>query len=353
MSLHSQLFLLVAALFLGCNSNHDLDPIDIPASGPFSNIVTEDRMLLVLKAPSVHNGYYARTFEEIIDFQVSYANAILGNDNVVILADEDTRTYLTGRVPEDIILEAEVDDIWMRDFTTVNPLNPIGFTYTTASVPQYMSEQIQNSWRSFAQANDVEFVHSSLMLDGGNVVDNYAGRAITTTRFMEDNQLTKAEAVNVLKEILGVEEVAILPPDDEILAHADGMVMWAGPNTLLVNDYADDPAFRTDVLTELTSAFPTVDIQEVPVTFHNNGWPGFESSCGINVNATLTFNNIYVPTFGDSHEPQFFQMLEASTDKNIVRINANDVCRMGGSVRCLTWQLAGLNAERLIDAARK
>jgi hypothetical protein len=37
----------------------------------------------------------------------------------------------------------------------------------------------------------------------------------------------------------------------------------------------------------------------------------------------------------------------------VITINAEGVCSMGGSVRCLTWQLTGENAEKLILAAKE
>ena len=60
------------------------------------------------------------------------------------------------------------------------------------------------------------------MIDGGNLVDDYAGRVITTTRFMEDNELSYDEAKQELKTALGAREVAILEPDEEVLAHSNG-----------------------------------------------------------------------------------------------------------------------------------
>jgi hypothetical protein len=48
----------------------------------------------------------------------------LGNDNVVILVDKDTKPYFTGKVPEDILLVDDVRDIWMRDFTTLIQCSP-------------------------------------------------------------------------------------------------------------------------------------------------------------------------------------------------------------------------------------
>ncbi len=40
-------------------------------------------------------------------------------------------------------------------------------------------------------------------------------------------------------------------------------------------------------------------------------------------------------------------------EKPVIEVEANGVCDLGGSVRCLTWQLTGDNAEKLIMAARE
>ncbi|ENW90017.1 agmatine deiminase family protein [Acinetobacter dispersus] len=321
----------------------------------YSNQVAEDRMLLVLSAPSVHDPYYKSAFQRIVDFQIDYAKSILGNDNVVILVDKDTKPYFTGKVPEDILLVDDVRDIWMRDFTTVNPMQPVQFTYTWASMTKKQSKDVQKSFNQFADRYQIQRAKTDLMIDGGNLVDDYAGRVITTTRFMEDNELSYNEAKQELKAMLGATEVAILEPDEEVLAHSDGMVSWVDKNTLLVNDYSKTPSFRTTVMKELKASFPTAKIVEVPVEYKTNPkgqWEGFESACGVNLNATVTQNNIYVPTFNMPHDQKALTIIKQNTSKKVIPVNAESVCPMGGSVRCLTWQVTGDNAAKLIQAAR-
>ncbi|MCP4140169.1 MAG: agmatine deiminase family protein [Chloroflexi bacterium] len=321
----------------------------------YSNKISNDRMLLVLSAPSVHNKYYEPAFDRIVEFQIRYADAIMGNDNVVILVDEDTKPYYE-ELPEDILITAEIYDIWMRDFTTVNPLEPVQFAYTWASMTKRESKEVQKSFTDFAEQYGVQRYATELLIDGGNIVDNYAGRVITTTRFMEDNDLSYEEAVEELADLLGATEVAILEPDEEVLAHSDGMVSWIDEDVLLVNDYSSDPEFRDLVMDELLAAFPTTTIIEVPVAYKTNPpgeWEGFESACGVNLNATVTFENIYVPVFNMPHDQGAVEIIQENTTKNVITINAEAVCPMGGSVRCLTWQLTGANAEKLIMAARE
>jgi len=354
----------VAALILsllGCDSsgrdveNRTAKEDKNKMSQTYSNQVADDKMLLVLSAPSVHDLYYKSAFQRIVDFQIDYAKSILGNDNVVILVDKDTKPYFTGKVPEDILLVDDVRDIWMRDFTTVNPMQPVQFTYTWASMTQKLSKEVQKSFSQFADRYQIHRAKTDLMLDGGNLVDDYAGRVITTTRFIEDNGLNYNEAKQELKATLGATEVAILEPDEEMLAHSDGMVSWVDKNTLLVNDYSKTPSFRTAVMKELKTSFPTAKIVEVPVEYKTNPkgqWEGFESACGVNLNATVTYHNIYVPTFNMPHDQKALTIIKQNTSKKVIPINAENVCPMGGSVRCLTWQVTGNNAVKLIQAAR-
>ena len=357
---HYAVMALILSL-LGCDSsgrnveNNKAIEDKNKVSQTYSNQVTDDRMLLVLSAPSVHDPYYKSAFQRIVDFQIDYAKSILGNDNVVIVVDKDTKPYFTGKVPEDILLVDDVRDIWMRDFTTVNPMQPVQFTYTWASMTKKQSKDVQKSFSQFADRYQIQRTKTDLMIDGGNLVDDYAGRVITTTRFMEDNELSYNEAKQELKSTLGATEVAILEPDEEVLAHSDGMVSWVDKNTLLVNDYSKTPAFRTTVMKELKASFPTAKIVEVPVEYKTNPkgqWEGFESACGVNLNATVTHHNIYVPTFNMPHDQKALSIIKQNTSKKVIPVNAESVCPMGGSVRCLTWQVTGDNAVKLIQAAR-
>jgi len=195
-------------------------------------------MLLVLSAPSIDDPYYEEAFEAIVDFQIDYARAIMGNDNVIVVVDDRTKRFYEDRLPEDVILRADVLDIWMRDFSTVNPLDPVRFRYTWASMEEHESVEVQRSFERFAAEVGLQMRTAPYLLDGGNLVDNYAGAAVTTTRFLNDNGLTHDEGMSVLMDVLKLDTVAILPPDEEVLAHSDGMVSWLDEETLLVNDYS-------------------------------------------------------------------------------------------------------------------
>ena len=166
------LLVLLAATAFGCRKQ--ADPINTQV-----NESSADRMLLVLTVPSITNVYYASNFNRILDFHVNYAKAIANNDNVVVIADAATMPYLVGRLPEEVLLTENVNDIWMRDFTTINPMAPVQFTYTWASMGKGASKRLQQNFSDFADRYNITRTTTDLILDGGNIVDNYAGNVIT------------------------------------------------------------------------------------------------------------------------------------------------------------------------------
>jgi agmatine/peptidylarginine deiminase len=341
------LSLILFLLFMmGCAS-------DFPdSSDSFTNKISSDRMLIVIAAPSVNEPYYAEVFEQIIEYDIQFAQAVMGHDNILVLADNDTLPYLKDRLPADILLESDVIDIWMRDFSTISPERMVAFEYAPDYLSSWDSTYIQNSFKLFARKYNLSIEKSGLVLDGGNVVDNHVDKAILTTRVLSDNpDWTREQIIGELQDRLGVESVALIPEEaGDTTGHSDGMVMWVSENTLLINQY-DEP-FRSQVLDAIYEAMPDVEIVEVEADYQYAVWKDFVSACGLNANSILTNHFIYVPTFGNPQDDVFIEMIQLHTEREIITIDAQDVCFMGGSVRCLAWQVTGENAEKLILAAR-
>lgn len=316
--------------------------------------------VIVLAAPSITDTYndeiYAEIFDGIIEFDIGYANAIYGRDNVFILVDKATRPLFKGRVPESILITTEPLHIWMRDFTTVNPYSPVQFRYTPASFENHQptADDIQAEFNRFVKQTlgqafpQVVLGKQYLKLDGGNVVDNYEGRVVVTDRFLSDNKLSKKQAIQVLQKYAGATEVAIIPADDPVLAHSDGMVMFSDRDTLFVNEY-EEP-LHSAIMKELETAFPDIDIVEIESTWDESDPT---SACGVNLNATVTTNYIYMPHFGDAVSDRALKKIQQYTDKHVIPVPSSTVCQLGGSVRCLSWQQSGRYGKQLLEVLSK
>jgi len=341
--------LLLAGLWMGSIAAWGSPP-------PPSNIASADRTLIVLAAPSASDRYYRRLRPEILAFQTTYAKQVLGRDNIVILGDRKTLKQLAKELPKDILLEAQTRDIWMRDFTPVIPTRPVLFRYTAAAQgdDQPTADWVQAGFLRFAKRHGLRFRRTSRILDGGNVVDNGQDKAIVTDRFLADNHLSKPQAIALLQKELGVERVAILPADPEdSLAHADGMALFVASNTVAITAYGG--TFQSQLQQELRKAFPGIQILELETEFDTEkAWdPRFGSAKGITVNAVRTDRFLYVPVFGVKTDAKNLELIRASSDREVVPVDAGTVSRMGGSVRCLSGQMKGENARKLIEAAQK
>ena len=330
---------------------------NLPPDMPYTNSIDEDRMLIVLAPPAIDNRYYKDVYDQILAFDIAYAKRIIGKDNVVIIADAATKKYLEQHLPKDILIEHKLEDIWLRDCSMVNPAQPLQFRYAAAAQGgvQADADYVQNQFNQFAKKHDIQFKRSRLILDGGNYVDNYNGKAIVSDRFMTDNQLSYATAKKKLKKLLNLEAVAIILAEDdkEGLGHADGQVLFIDDNTVVVTDY-QDADYQKQIQEELERAFPNVKVLLVPTEFGTVAFDAkYGTACGLHVNSTVTKKYIYFPVFNGKTDAKALELVKKNTSKTVVAIDASAVCTMGGSVRCLSWQLMGENAVKLIKAARK
>jgi agmatine deiminase len=155
------LFLFV--LFFNITSVFSLDRQTIKSPKSFSNTLDNDRMLIVISAPTADNEYYSDVYEDIIAFDIAYTKAVMGNDNIVVLGDSKALKKLKKELPEDILLHAAIRNIYMRGFTTIHPYRPIQFRYSAAaqSGNQEDADWVQNGFNIFAEKT-VLIIHTQI-----------------------------------------------------------------------------------------------------------------------------------------------------------------------------------------------
>ncbi|MCR9142921.1 MAG: agmatine deiminase family protein [bacterium] len=308
-----------------------------------------ERMLIVLAAPSIHDSYYRKHFNALLAFHTSFAQAAKEHDDLIVLADADTLPRLRGKIPDDQLLEADLADIWMRDFATVHPRRMVSFRYDRPKEPV-----VKKTFNNFVKRYQLNVSKNELKVDGGNVVDNGTDSAIMTEKVYARNPgVSPAQVRSRIKRALGLKRLAIIPMDDEYLGHSDGMVLWLSPTSVLMNRYQEDPDFTYDVESALRKSLPGVRIHKIPGAGYGEKYGRYASACGIYVNATVTDRAIYVPVFDEDADEAALELIRAHTNKSVVPLYAGDICELGGSARCLSWQLTGENAQKLIRAARK
>jgi agmatine/peptidylarginine deiminase len=244
-------------------------------------------------------------------------------------------------------------DIWMRDFTLANAVDPVMFRYSAAGQggDQGGADYVQDVFAGLAEKAGIAFRETDLINDGGNVVDDYAGRLVISRKFLRDNRLTERQARQQISELTGARHIAFIEAEEQGgLEHADGMVSFVDENVLLVNEYSEDPAYRDELISDLKSALPEVAIHQVVTPYDGSETHDakFGSACGLYTNALVTPERIYFPQFGLPEDELALKQVRAATLREVVPVYSQGVCPLGGGVRCMSLQLRGEAARRLL-----
>ncbi|MEM7070319.1 MAG: agmatine deiminase family protein, partial [Pseudomonadota bacterium] len=252
------------------------------------------------------------------------------------------------------VLKFPMLDIWLRDFAFSNGQNPILFRYsaTAQSGDQKDADDVQAAFVALIEQAGLIYKRSDLFNDGGNVVDDGAGNVVISNKFLRDNHLSQKQARQLLKHSSKIKNIAFIEADERGgLEHADGVVAFVDKNILLVNTYAKNSQYARQLKADLQQGLPNVAIYEIvtPYDGRNIYDHRFGSACGLYINALVTDERIYLPQFGIAEDAIALAQVRAITSKQVIPIDAFKICHMGGGVRCMSWQLKGRNAQKLLN----
>ncbi len=316
----------------------------------------DDRELIVMAAPRDGDSYYADVAGTIRDFHVAYAQAIIeSGDDVVIFVDQASYPRYAETLDPRYLAIAPMDDIWMRDFSLSNAEAPVMFRYTAEGQGggrrgQADADAVQETLAAYLEDAGLAFEESDLLNDGGNLVDDYAGRAVVSRKFLRDNDLSDEEGRALLRSAAGLDYVAFIEADEQGgLEHADGGVAFTDPNRVVINSYPEDPDYAAELKADLGAGLPGVEILEIVTPYDGSAVHDerFGSACGLYTNMLVTPTRIYFPQFGVPEDVAALEAMRSWTDKEVIPVQSAGVCHMGGGVRCMSWQLRGENAKRL------
>jgi agmatine/peptidylarginine deiminase len=104
---------------------------------------------------------------------------------------------------------------------------------------------------------------------------------------------------------------------------------------------------------ELKRSFLDVQIVEVANHIPNTTWDNFTSAYNCFVSSIVMNNYIYMPTFNDGHDAEMLELFKLHTNKTFVPISTENVAKMGGSVRCLSWQVNNANKRKILQLLKQ
>ncbi len=322
--------------------------------------MSSERELIVLAGPPSVDNYYGDIKDELRDFHIAYAKQVAAHDDVLVLVAEQDRAAYADALGEDFVVIAPQLDIWMRDFTLSNAATPTMFRYTAAGQGggrngQKTADEVQEDFAELLDEAGVKFAESDWLNDGGNFVDDYAGHVVVSRKFLADNNATEKQAREYLTSLSNVDHVAFIDADEQGgLEHADGVVAFVEPNVLVINSYTEDPAYAEKLKADLRAGLPNVTIHEITTPYDGSTIydERFGSACGLYTNMLVTPERIYFPQFGIPEDAEALASMREWTSKGIIPVQSGGICQMGGGVRCMSWQVRGETAKRMLEWAR-
>lgn len=320
------------------------------ATAPSYGSPSEKTSVFFISMPSVKDNYYKPYFTAFIQFVQNFISVIHEKDSLQVVVDYQTQLKLKNVIPKPYLLSGKIPDIWMRDFSPIQTKAGLfKFRYRPNYLKPSDAKYIEQKYMRWFKSLGLAYQPVDLFLDGGNFNYNGEDSGLTTSRVFADNQdKTPTAIISLLKETLGLKHLAILPevPGDTT-GHSDGMVKWLNPYKLAVSEF--DHSLAKEVMAAIRNDLKAVEVVPMPYQPSSGYWKGFADATGVYVNAMTTENAIYVPQFGKSADQRAIRIFKQHTTKEVIPVSVGRVGEMGGSVRCLTWQLTGQAATAFTD----
>ncbi len=234
-------------------------------------------------------------------------------------------------------------DIWCRDYMPVQVSDDglVQFIYD----PSYLEPKKYRHLRTNVAEVPLDWhspvKHSSLKLDGGNVVKAKSKAIVTERVFTENSHLSKEVVKAAVKDELQVEELFVIPSQPyDFTGHADGMVRFLDEHRLLVNDFSHaSPSWKQRLARALkNTGLEIVLFPYVPSDEKNED--GDYTAIGCYINFAQVGNVILLPFFGlPEDEIVLAKMKELYPGCIIHPILSNEIAYHGGVLNCATWNV--------------
>jgi agmatine deiminase len=193
-------------------------------------------------------------------------------------------------------------------------------------------------------------VGSGIVLDGGNVV-RWGSRCVVTDKIFRENPgVGRAGLIDVLRELLGVEDLIVIPKEPyDVVGHADGVVRFLDDGLVVVNDYSGvAPRYGQRLRSILRRA--GLERVELPYRPGQSGGGDIPSAVGCYANFLSVRGLIVVPVYGREEDDGACQIIKANTSGSaVVPLDCSDLARGGGVLNCVTWTIT---ASQLLVESR-
>lgn len=329
-----------------------------------SETAAQDRIWMAFPPEGYTLGDSAEDADEARSTWSAVANAIVEFEPVTVVVDPAdvavARRYLAGEVE---LLEAPLDDAWMRD---IGPTFVIDEDGTLGGVDWVFNGWGQQSWarwerdsaiaREIIRASGAKLISSDLVNEGGGINVDGNGTVLVTETVQRDPGrnpgISRADVEAELLRTIGAEHAIWLPRgltrDSERFGtrgHVDIVATIPSSGVLLVHSQLDashpDFVVSREVIAVLEasvdaagSPFTIIPVPAPETLSDAEGWVDYSY-----INHLVINDAVIACVFGDAGDARALGILaDAYPDRAIVSIDARPIFARGGGIHCITQQ---------------
>ena len=235
-------------------------------------------------------------------------------------------------------------DIWARDYMPIQISNSIYIEYRYD--PDYLqgnSDVIKT--RDLKTYSDIvcdslglRTIKTDIILDGGNVVKS-ENKIILTDKVVWENErhYSEKQLIKKLHELFEVDKVVLIPWDEKCeYGHADGMLRFINPNTVLISGFyeTDNKKFKKKILEPLGKA--KLDWEWLRVSKNE-----VEDNIAY-INFLQTQDFIIVPSLNRPEDETALEQiskyyLEYASKEVITKVDVREIVQYDGALNCISW----------------
>ncbi len=243
-----------------------------------------------------------------------------------------------GIIPKEI---PGTRDVWAKDYMPVqiNESSFVLFRYQ----PDYLVSTAK--WRKtisdterICQDMGINCKTSDIVLDGGNISRGYGMAILCDKVFKENQNISEKSLVRQLETVLEVEKIIFIPTHPfDITGHSDGILRWYGKDTVLINDYRDDP---TGYGLHLRMALHNAGLDYIEIPYYPYENVTDDDATGEYINFLWMQQGIVVPLFGMKEDNKAMRVMEQLFPwKTISTVKASGLSIHGGVLNCISWNI--------------
>ena len=254
------------------------------------------------------------------------------------------------------LLPIRTNDCWTRDFGPVTVYHDgkpvlLDFVFNGWGLkyPANFDNQMTRRWKASAQAPIADVHEKALILEGGSIESDGAGRLLTTAAcLLEQNRnptFPKDEIIWRLQHVLGVTDVIMLNHGlllgDDTDSHIDNLARFA-PNNVILHAACDEPndphhGPLSAMADELAATGATCMPIQIPAPILAGDGRRLPAS---HLNFIVLNHAVLVPTFDDPSDAAALHTVgQAFPGREIIGIDTRAILQQNGSLHCVTMHL--------------